>query len=423
MFENSEADYKEEFHFRWQIKNFSFANCKTGEAIESPPFVVDILDETKWYILVYPNGKEDEEYVDIYLSRAIDDYGGDNIPIIFTFELEAADSTRLECRISPRSFFTRNLAWGFNPYIKRSILLGDMKSILLPDDVFTIHCHLERAPQEVNYIKEYIAESVMDIENLEFTWDIKNWSKIDAYSRVYKDARFNEECAALFRISILKSDDFANNLIVELRKLHPESETFLTCSISILDAKGCEILTRITHHHFKHGFDVFCWYLLYREEIQHSYLSDDTLRLRCILNMDTGKTTCKITQTIRASPNDEEQVKYNKNELSEDFLNMYLKGDFCDVKIRAGGREVNCHKAILCARSPVISNLLDKADQTSEGCVVLDIEDLDGDTLEQMIYFLYSDKINDLKYTQALELLVASHRYQIRYLTEKCSYI
>ncbi|XP_055944612.1 speckle-type POZ protein-like [Argiope bruennichi] len=164
----------DKFYFQWKIKNFSYSANKTGQALVSPSFVADVLDETKWHLAIYPRGKDDEEYIDIFVKRLKDDGGGVKISIIFTIELEAADSSRQERRVSLNSLFERGTTWGFQQYIKRQTLLEDMKSTFLPDDILTIHCTLERAPTEVEYIKEYIAETFIMTFKKEFTWNVKN---------------------------------------------------------------------------------------------------------------------------------------------------------------------------------------------------------------------------------------------------------
>ncbi|GBO12376.1 hypothetical protein AVEN_61869-1 [Araneus ventricosus] len=418
-----EDDDKDEFFFRWQIKNFCFATNKTGDALHSPSFVVDVLDETKWSLSVYPRGKEDGEFIDVFLTRCSEDGGGVQIPIIFTIELEAADSSRQERRVSLESIFERNSSWGFEQYIRRTTLLEDMKSTFLPDDILTIHCKLERAPSGVGHITEYIIESYAETVKTEVPWTIENWSETRDFSEVYKDAQFTGEHESSFRMFICESDEAEKNFILKLKKLESKKkDTYVSCRISVLDAEGFEVLVRTTHHRFSDASEMTSQKLCDRGDVKDSYLQDGTLSLRCVLNMETGKKTFKKTEKVHSS-SDEDLEEYILKELVEDYENMFLSGNFSNVKLRAGSKVVDCHKSILYARSQVLGDLLDRAEESSEGGDdrVIDIEDVDGDTLEQMVYFMYSDKINNIKPASALKLFVAGHKYQIKYLKQKCS--
>ncbi|CAL1291743.1 unnamed protein product [Larinioides sclopetarius] len=424
MFEDEDKD---EFFFQWQIKNFSFATNRTGRAICSPEFVAGVLDDTKWYLSIYPGGKEDGEFVDIFVTRCGEDDGGVQIPIIFTIELEAADSTRKERRVSLESIFMRNSTWGFEQYIRRKTLLEDMKSTFLPDDILTIHCKLERV--EVTIIKEYFAKSAPQTLKTEISFVIKNWSKIGDFGEIYKDAEFTGDYEASFRMFICESDDAEKNLVLKLQLLKAKKKkVFVSCRVSVLDADNSEALVRLTRHRFSDASEMTSDKLFDRKDIKDSFLEDDTLNLRCVLNMETGKWLYqKLTEIDHELPSDEDEDDldaYDQEELVKDLENIFLSGNFSNVKLRAGGKVVDCHKSILHARSQVLSDLLDRAEESSEGGdddIVIDIDDLDGDTLEQMIYFLYSNKIRNMKPVSALKLFVAGHNYRIRYLKQKCS--
>ncbi|CAL1291742.1 unnamed protein product [Larinioides sclopetarius] len=425
MFEDED---KEEFFFRWQIKNFSFATNPTGKAIRSPEFVTEILDDTKWYLSIYPNGKEDGEFVDIFVTRCGEDDGGVQIPIIFTIELEAADSTRQERRVSLESIFKRNSTWGFEQYIRRKTLLEDMKSTFLPDDILTIHCKLERVPSEVNIITKYCALSHAKTVQMDASFAIENWSKIGDFGKIYKDAEFTGDCEAPLRMFICESDDAEKNLVLKLQLVEAKKKNvFVRCRVSVLNADNSEALFRLTHHNFSDRSEMTSEKLFDRKDIKDSFLEDDTLTLRCVLNMEIGKITRKMSQNVLELLFDEDEDNldvYVEKELVKDYENLFLSGNFSNVKLRAGGKVVDCHKSILHARSQVLSDLLDRAEESSEvrdDDIVIDIDNLDGDTLEQMIYFLYSDKIRNIKPANALKLFVAGHNYQIRYLKQKCS--
>ena len=104
----------------------------------------------------------------------------------------------------------------------------------------------------------------------------------------------------------------------------------------------------------------------------------------------------------------------------EDMGNLFNAGKFTDVTIvcQGEGKEFQCHKAVLAGRSPVFEAMFSHNMKEAEENKVT-VEDIDGDTLEEMLIFMYSGKVKNLQ-EKAAELLAAAEKYQLMDLKQRC---
>ncbi|GBN27937.1 hypothetical protein AVEN_216323-1 [Araneus ventricosus] len=397
----------ERFCFGWKIENFSKHMKKTSESFKSPSLVIDALYNTKCHLSLFPRGKEDAQYIGIYLTRADDGLKDVKLPINLTLEFKAADSSLQERRVSLKLIFERNTTWGFDRYIKRSHLLEDLKSCLLPNDTLTIFCNLEIAP-----FTNYITETMEETSNLEFQWSINNWSKFNYFSNIKKHVHFTGGLSANFEMLIYEKEGSIKELILKIRKIQPMCDIFLKCRVSLLDAHFCEILLQESSYNFQEGIDTISDNLFSVENLKDVYLKDDKLNMRCILIMSWSKR--KIQNYLLEKKID--------TYINDSYRKLFRKGKCCDVQVRCGHKVVGCHKYILFEKSPVLKNKLEHAQEnTPEGCIVINIHDLDGDTIQHMINFMYFDELKDMDYVSSMKLFSAGHKYRIKCLKKKCS--
>uniref|UniRef100_A0A0N5AB14 BTB domain-containing protein n=1 Tax=Syphacia muris TaxID=451379 RepID=A0A0N5AB14_9BILA len=109
--------------------------------------------------------------------------------------------------------------------------------------------------------------------------------------------------------------------------------------------------------------------------------------------------------------------------LREDYMKMLRDGVLTDFVIRVQGREIKAHRAILAARSPVFAAMLCTHEDTNEaktGVVV--IEDLDYETVNEMLNFIYCGRcIKDFsEFSFASDLLIAADKYGLEELKSRC---
>jgi len=69
--------------------------------------------------------------------------------------------------------------------------------------------------------------------------------------------------------------------------------------------------------------------------------------------------------------------------------------EFSDVTLKVGHREFPCHRVILANKSPVFRRMLTSG-MVEDRTGVVEIEDIEAETLEKLLEFIYSDQIEDM---------------------------
>ena len=123
----------------------------------------------------------------------------------------------------------------------------------------------------------------------------------------------------------------------------------------------------------------------------------DSLNVMCEVTIKEGGVSLVGSGAIGilAPGGDEEASARN---CLEDVGNLFNAGKFTDVTIvcQDQGKEFQCHKAILAGRSPVFEAMFSHSmKETQENKVT--VEDIDADTFEEMLIFMYSGKVKNLK--------------------------
>lgn len=105
-----------------------------------------------------------------------------------------------------------------------------------------------------------------------------------------------------------------------------------------------------------------------------------------------------------------------------DQLPGYLEnGKFSDVILEVGGTEIKSHKMILSAQSPVFSAMFnhETMKETTENRVV--IQDVDAEVAQQMLEFIYTNKMPRKIDEFADRLMVVAQKYQMEKLKLMCA--
>ncbi|KAG5671344.1 hypothetical protein PVAND_001547 [Polypedilum vanderplanki] len=132
---------------------------------------------------------------------------------------------------------------------------------------------------------------------------------------------------------------------------------------------------------------------------------------------------------IKSSP-EENNLKFtvlflgNKTLERSEKLRNYTKllnsNDFSDFTcISSDGKEFPIHCCILAAESPVFEKML-KADMSENKSKIVKIEDVDGDTFLELLRFIYTKEVENLK-NVASSLIYAAEKYEINELKKLCT--
>jgi len=154
--------------------------------------------------------------------------------------------------------------------------------------------------------------------------------------------------------------------------------------------------------------------LLRLDQQNNQITPDDKLTVLCEITID-GK---DVQQSGQAQPKPKPSSKICPEKLSTDFDFLLQSGQFSDVTIRCENNLLSCHKIILGARSPVF-NAMFIHNMTESQKKQVDIEDLDIETVKDMLKYMYAGKIDHLN-TRSPRLLEAADKYQLSELKEIC---
>jgi len=87
---------------------------------------------------------------------------------------------------------------------------------------------------------------------------------------------------------------------------------------------------------------------------------------------------------------------------------------FSDITLVCGNRTFACHKVILASRSDVFDAMLSHPETLEGQTSRVEITDIDEDSLEQLLSFIYTDKLDEEKLgTVAMGLLGAADKYNV----------
>ncbi|MCP9257868.1 Protein maternal effect lethal 26 [Dirofilaria immitis] len=132
-----------------------------------------------------------------------------------------------------------------------------------------------------------------------------------------------------------------------------------------------------------------------------------------IVNVEIDVAVETVTTTL------EEMLTNNsEQQLTEDYLKMLKDNVLTDFAIKVGEREIKVHRAILAARSPVFAAMLRHEDTNEAKTGVMVIEDLEYDTVTEMLNFIYCGHcLRDVnEFAFASDLLIAADKYRLEEL-------
>ncbi|KAG8320385.1 hypothetical protein J6590_070671 [Homalodisca vitripennis] len=133
-------------------------------------------------------------------------------------------------------------------------------------------------------------------------------------------------------------------------------------------------------------------------------LPDDTLTIICKVSLVSDRE--KLSRLT--------QFKAPQGHLLEDLWKMLEQKKYSDVTFVVEGRKFLAHKAILAARSTVFASMFE-----NEKGKTFTISDIDSDVFEEIIHFIYKDKVKNLQ-NVTVKLLDAAHKYALDTLKITC---
>jgi len=112
----------------------------------------------------------------------------------------------------------------------------------------------------------------------------------------------------------------------------------------------------------------------------------------------------------------------SENRLSSDLGNLFMSGALSDVIVSCNGREFNCHKVVLAARSSVFRAMFEHNMEEKKNSAVK-VEDVEGDAMEKLLHFIYTSKLDfldSISFELAARVLAAADKYELPRLKVAC---
>ncbi|GFT86861.1 TD and POZ domain-containing protein 4 [Trichonephila clavipes] len=167
---------------------------------------------------------------------------------------------------------------------------------------------------------------------------------------------------------------------------------------------------------------------------KNRYLPNDVLQLYCECDFATGimleekeKISYGCPPSIQEGNLICEDLELKKVRLDatrilkEDLESSYKDNLLCDTKLKTKTGSFPAHKNILSARSLVFRNMFTSdMKEKNTGCV--DIDDLDDDTVQRLLLYIYTATVQDLQWDSACNLYAAADKYEILSLKSECTF-
>jgi len=113
------------------------------------------------------------------------------------------------------------------------------------------------------------------------------------------------------------------------------------------------------------------------------------------------------------------QFKVPECKLSDDLGCLFENSQFADAVLYCGGREFQCHKAILAARSQVFQAMFEHDMEEKKNSRV-EVKDVEPEVMAELLRFIYTGKTAANLDTMAADLLAAADKYALERLKVMC---
>ncbi|KAF8771305.1 TD and POZ domain-containing protein 5 [Argiope bruennichi] len=424
------------FIFEWKIKNFSYCWHRKGDYLESPSFVVDSLDGTKWKLSVFPRGHTDGNYIGLFLKRDTNCNGPNTaISIEVVLSILSWNDLGPDHVMRNSATLTKGANFGYPSFQKRKDIFMLNKDIFLPEDTLVVCCKMWKSDGKSLTIEKCFATTHITVGRRSFLWPIEKFSTLepDKENTFCIRSASDERLILTFNLSLIGGQNFDETFQIQMTS--PIPNMYSTASFFLLNISGDKKECGRCEFWFDRVYKSRHMTLLLSKKRlivkKSQYLPKDVLTLQCECTYSTGNlfeevekigpgcvdiTTAQFASSLHSGNNS----SHSSNALEEDLLWLYTEGFLSDIKLKTNSQTFPAHKSILSARSPVF-NAMFKNNMKEKSSKIVEIEDLDDDTVYQMLLYIYTANIDDLQWESALQLYEAADKYEILTLKLKCS--
>ncbi|CAL1263561.1 unnamed protein product [Larinioides sclopetarius] len=418
----------------WKIKNFSFCWQKNEGELCGPTFVIEGLQNSKWTLLLFPRASRSKEEGSIacYLYHKKEDTETHEVEIDYELSALGCDGQPLETVSFPKCTMQGN-DWSSPLLLRKKIVFIEKRDEFLPNDSLRIRCRIRQVNQENINTERYFATTRIEVEKFSLLGVlIGRIDDLKSHEKIYSVEFISSSGTPLILLNFKIDEE--GQFYAKIKQANPELMKFCKCKLNFTDKRGKKIAYGQDEFLFPHdtiplyhGAPVWIFPLTFTEQkyTRKSNLSRmiDNLKLHCEISYSAGIVTekmKKVDYSINTFQNGccfkEKRQEYLPT-LKDDLISLMTNADNRDIKLRTENKTFPAHSIILSARSLFFRNELNHKSKRK----TIYINDLDNETLYQMLVFLYTDTIENLEPKSAVKLYIASERFGIPSLKYICS--
>ncbi|GBM80962.1 TD and POZ domain-containing protein 1 [Araneus ventricosus] len=467
------------FTFIWKIKNFR-SSFHRIIYFDSPIFFVHEIDRSKWNCRCYWCSEIDTDIYDdatptflaCTLCREYSEYSDGPVKVELDYELSflTGDGSVIHSELFRNKAYIKDYEDG-DSSLRAEVfdMFVDKDHLFLPDDTLTVRCRMWKSQGTMSESVRCTVATRFNSECTSFDGVIGTFSSLKTKSKNSMCIKPTDKELPFTSMNLLISDN--GELCIQIMPCEYFNTKFMhKLEVFILDVFKNKVKSCDGEIYDNPPFYIpltFSMKRLIRNK--ERYLPDDVLTLQCkftnsvcsiepekiddmVYDYDCEDIQAAVTNarnTSSSSPSGKELEKIedmsydcedmqaaitnatNTNSsiehhtkslttLMDDLISFFSEGILYDTKLKTFTETFPAHSVVLSARSPVFKSMFatDMREKT-KGCI--DIEDLDANTVRQMLLFMYKDTLDDLYYEGAKSLYFAADKYNIVSLRHKCS--
>ncbi|KAF8777716.1 TD and POZ domain-containing protein 3 [Argiope bruennichi] len=427
------------FTFMWFIENYSFCWHEIGEKLVSPTFVAETMQQTSWNLQLYPRGDKDADFISLYLQRCAKCNGPEKIAIDFVLSITDINGRVLKSigMEEEEMEFRKDKGYGSSYFCQRIGNILDQNGSVLTPDILKVCCTMWIGEGKLENEARICARTRIGLEKISFINVTENFSTlIPDQKKSFQVKSASKEELKISGYVLFKNDPgFGEEVVIEIFA-GSEKIYLISYKVYLLNSVGNEIeFGKIDTRNYLERKNTLKIPIYFKRKILldkgPEYLSNDNLTLRCECIVSTGIEFQRIEETcydLHFTPFIREKLRdpytasrsAEPNSVSDDLRSLYKDRIVSDIQLKTVSKTFYAHKSVLCARSSVFRAMLttDMKEKILDG---IQIEDLDDNTIDQLLLFLYTDVVEDLHWESAMKLYDAADRYDVQRLKNICS--
>ncbi|GFY56060.1 hypothetical protein TNIN_348811 [Trichonephila inaurata madagascariensis] len=420
------------FTFTWVFENFRYCGRKNGVCISSPTFANGINDPIYFSLELYPKGFDikSKDFISFYLYSHRSNISEIVCNIDFQLSFIAVDASVLVSKRLQVNDFKSGQRWGFEEFVKREEVCKIRKKDYLPGDVLTARCRIWDLNERIARNGHWFARSRTVLQRGSFLWNIEKFSS-------FQESKFStNESMMTLKFFPIRVENSKTLIHVEVCAQDPKLQ-FSTFRIYLVGSSGHRVECLNDEFTFTEMIRTALFTLtISKEEVMKKgnlYLQNDVLQLCCEYDITFYLHPFKLIEkicwgcpSIQEESVNEDSLKSTKmplvstKALRENLGSLYKENLLCDTELKTKTGSFPAHKNILSARSLVFRKMF-TSDMKEKSTDSVDMEDLDDDTVQRMLLYIYTATMPNLLWDSACNLYAAADKYEILSLKSDCS--